>query len=434
MDKPSTSTESKEKTVRFEEGKEEDEETDEEQASDEESGEEEEESDDESSSDESVELPPPLAPNRSRRLNAGNRYTKVLAEEEHKAEGDEVYETLYGGFKEVENDDNFEVDSDEGSDEENKDLDDEEKRGETDVDDEKEGEHEEDVAEPKKKKKKPTVQKKPSWLMSQMAEDSVPLNALSTSAQAQRLKECKEVAAANRKSLEEMLKKQREEKEKQRLKPRARYLQGPKESYYSDKEKTYLLRHNLKQWKKPAVSERTCVVSGKEARYRDPVTGCYYFGIDEFKMIRQNEEKYLHLQRSSQNSSSKSSADQVVPSTAYPSSWSKRVLVGQDDEDDVTVEKAVSSTLIYLYSKSHGQEAQPPSEEELRIFRETIDEEKRPVREKQLVPAAIRRSIFIVKPAPRTDAITALSPRGTKRQSVAPICSVSEAKIQKLEK
>lgn len=54
-----------------------------------------------SSSEEEVELPPPLAPNRSRRLNAGNRMAKVLAEDEKKGEGDEVYDTLYGGFKEV---------------------------------------------------------------------------------------------------------------------------------------------------------------------------------------------------------------------------------------------------------------------------------------------------------------------------------------------
>jgi hypothetical protein len=55
-----------------------------------------------SSEEEEVVPPPPLAPNRSRRANAGNLMAKLLAEKEvEKAEGDEIYESLWGGFKDV---------------------------------------------------------------------------------------------------------------------------------------------------------------------------------------------------------------------------------------------------------------------------------------------------------------------------------------------
>lgn len=68
--------------------------------------------DNESSSDEGgedVEATEPLATTRSRRVNAGNRMSKMIQDEE-----DEFYKNLYGGFQEEEDDDDFD-DSDENS-------------------------------------------------------------------------------------------------------------------------------------------------------------------------------------------------------------------------------------------------------------------------------------------------------------------------------
>lgn len=54
------------------------------------------------SSDEEIVAPPPLAPNRSRRANAGNLMAKLMSGEElERRDDDEVYEKLYGGFLDV---------------------------------------------------------------------------------------------------------------------------------------------------------------------------------------------------------------------------------------------------------------------------------------------------------------------------------------------
>ncbi|CAD5232836.1 unnamed protein product [Bursaphelenchus xylophilus] len=448
MDKPSTSAaadDERRKSVRFQAKKEESE-AESSSENEEGSGEEsDEDSEEESSSDESVELPPPLAPNRSRRLNAGNRYSKVLAEEGHKAEGDEVYETLYGGFKEVENDDNFEADSDDESDEENKDLDEEEERGEEAETEEHQGDNDEDLMEPKKKKKKVAIQKKPSWLMAQMSEDSVPLNALSTADQARRLKECKAIAEENRRSLEEMLKKQREEKEKQKIKPRARYLQGPKESYYSDSSKTYLLKPSIKQWKEAQVYERKCVVTGKPAKYRDPQTGHYYYGLNEFKEIRNNPQKYPILKKTPTAGSQVIDNPPATKQLSYPSSWNPPELV-KEGEDQISIESAAANTLIWMHSKSNDQSASPPSTKELEMVRALFDdrpkrlelaiEEKKP--SPMIIPQpspSVRRPVYILKPrgldGNDISAPQRISPRAMKRPIfISP--SGPEAKIQKL--
>lgn len=44
-----------------------------------------------------------LATTRDRRCNAGNRISKLLDEEED----DDFYKTTYGGFSEIENDDDY---------------------------------------------------------------------------------------------------------------------------------------------------------------------------------------------------------------------------------------------------------------------------------------------------------------------------------------
>jgi vacuolar protein sorting-associated protein 72 len=43
-----------------------------------------------------------LAATRDKRINAGNRMSKLLDEEE-----DDFYKTTYGGFTEIENDDDY---------------------------------------------------------------------------------------------------------------------------------------------------------------------------------------------------------------------------------------------------------------------------------------------------------------------------------------
>jgi hypothetical protein len=45
-----------------------------------------------------------MAANRQRRLNAGNRYARILNEEE---EDDDFYKTQYGGFNEEKADDDY---------------------------------------------------------------------------------------------------------------------------------------------------------------------------------------------------------------------------------------------------------------------------------------------------------------------------------------
>lgn len=56
----------------------------------------------ESTSSEEFEPPPLMVLNRSKRANAGNLMSKLLTEKEiEKKEGDEVYESLWGGFLDV---------------------------------------------------------------------------------------------------------------------------------------------------------------------------------------------------------------------------------------------------------------------------------------------------------------------------------------------
>ncbi|KAI6212511.1 Intraflagellar transport protein 52-like protein [Aphelenchoides besseyi] len=260
-------------------------------AGDESNGEKEE----ESSSEEEVELPEPLAPNRSRRSNAGNRMAQMLTEKE-KQEGDEVYETLYGGFDEVENDVNFELndrDMKDGHDEEDKnsELDEQSAEGEdfeTDDEDDENGaaDGNDDGSSRRRKKKK---RGKSSWLLSKLSSTNVPENALSESEQRRRLKECKSIAKENRESLAAMKARQLVEQKKNTMKARPRYIEGPKESWHSTSERTYLLIPELKKWKRPSIPKKlVCAVSGKEARYVDPLTKLPYKGIEEFKQLRAN--------------------------------------------------------------------------------------------------------------------------------------------------
>ncbi|KAI6243516.1 Vacuolar protein sorting-associated protein 72-like protein [Aphelenchoides fujianensis] len=160
----------------------------------------------ESSSDEEPELPPPLAPNRSRRANAGNRMAQLLTEKEREVqEGDEVYETLYGGFNDK-----------------------------------------------------------------------------------RRLRECAAIAKANRESLAALRERQLAEQQKAAVKARPRYVDGPKESWYSSADRTIAVVPELKTWTAPPAprSSLICAISGEPAHYVDPLTKLPYRGIAEFRILR----------------------------------------------------------------------------------------------------------------------------------------------------
>ncbi|KAI6243293.1 Vacuolar protein sorting-associated protein 72-like protein [Aphelenchoides fujianensis] len=246
----------------------------------------------ESSSDEEPELPPPLAPNRSRRANAGNRMAQLLTEKEREVqEGDEVYETLYGGFNDVENDVNFELTERDlkaqDEEDENSELDEQSAEGEDFESDEDEaagsGEPGADGDGQRKRKKK-----KPQLLFSKISSTNVAENRLSDAEQKRRLRECAAIAKANRESLAALRERQLAEQQKAAVKARPRYVDGPKESWYSSADRTLAVVPELKTWTAPPAprSSLICAISGQPARYVDPLTKLPYRGVAEFRILR----------------------------------------------------------------------------------------------------------------------------------------------------
>lgn len=129
-----------------------------------------------------------------------------------------------------------------------------------------------------------------------MAANIIPENALSDAEQTRRLRLSTQVAEKNKTSLHELKTRQIEEGKRHTVRKRPQYVEGePKEAWHSrlteengDVAVTHLIVEKLRSWspRSPPPSKLRCAISGKPARYVDPLTRQPYRGIAEFKELR----------------------------------------------------------------------------------------------------------------------------------------------------
>ncbi|KAI1714079.1 YL1 nuclear protein [Ditylenchus destructor] len=247
------------------------------------------------SSDESIELPEPMVPNRPKRSTAGNKMKELL--NSHSA-ADEFYENAYGGFKEDEVDENFtppdETDEEE-ADEVDSDFDREENQEE-----EQQASDENDEEKQMRNRNKMLLKKNKKWVVARFDKVIVKENSVDAKTQEERLKEAKITAVENVESLKRF-ETMEVERRKRQAKPVARKkLEGPIIKTISKlsedgKEAIQLVCvPDLKTFEKPQKKEfRTCAVTGRPAKYIDPITELPYADLEAFKKLRECYKGYL---------------------------------------------------------------------------------------------------------------------------------------------
>ncbi|CAJ0593986.1 unnamed protein product [Cylicocyclus nassatus] len=247
-----------------------------------------------STSEEEVEVEL-MVKSRARRPNAGN---KMMALIESSNQEDEFYKSAYGGgFNEDDADDVYEspvqsdvdeVDSDfdkpEEEDEPISDDDNEEKRGRRKT---------RGYKEPQRGRAE-LLAKNKAWAVARMAGKVVAANTVDAKTQAARLKEAEKTEKANLESLRRYEQFELERKKKREHATARRRVPPPYISVKHTPNETTLVVPDIKVFKKPEVKPAfVCAVTGRPARYRDPVTGLPYSTPFTFKIIRDKYHKYL---------------------------------------------------------------------------------------------------------------------------------------------
>lgn len=128
-------------------------------------------------------------------------------------------------------------------------------------------------------------------------------NVCDAKTQQSRLKEAKQTEILNTESLKKYHEIELERKKRQ-IKPLQK--QGLNEpivkSIENSTSKIWILPF-LEEWKKPEKREfRVCAVTGKSARYVDPLTELPYADANAFKMIRNSYREFLKSEQSIINS------------------------------------------------------------------------------------------------------------------------------------
>ncbi|KAL3098379.1 hypothetical protein niasHT_022743 [Heterodera trifolii] len=269
---------------------------------------EEEEEDDE----EETPLPEALAVTRSRRANAGRRMAELMAQQTN--EKDDFYGTLYGGFEELEHDEDFESpphssDEEAAEDEVDSDFDKEEEEDEPTP-------AEEDPEQIERRRKrlnqKRLLEHNKNWAIARINRKAVPENACDPKTQRERLEEAKHTAELNIASLKrfedmELERRKRHQKPTKRLAldgPRARELWTRDGKHFI----TFVPEPPPAEQCFPKLKPRefrVCAISGQRARYIDPVTRLPYADMDAFRVLRDKYRQFLetdheHLQQRQQ--------------------------------------------------------------------------------------------------------------------------------------
>ncbi|CAI4223134.1 unnamed protein product [Auanema sp. JU1783] len=240
---------------------------------------------------------------RAKRANAGNKMSKLI---ESSHQEDDFYKSAYGGFNEEDNDAPFHSPAHSDGDEVDSDFD------KPEVEDEPISDQETDDKRPKRKSafKEPKridnelLEKNKKWVIARMGGPTVPANTVDPKTQQERLKEAQETEKANVESLKKYEQFELERKKKREKTQSMRSVPHPCISYKSSAESTTMTVPDLKVFKReqPKV-QHICAVTGRPAKYLDPITGMPYSSSYAFKVIR---DKYTrHLQTLKNNPEAK---------------------------------------------------------------------------------------------------------------------------------
>ncbi|CAD6184585.1 unnamed protein product [Caenorhabditis auriculariae] len=255
--------------------------------------------DDGSDSSESSEdeAPVPLmVTQRNKRSTAGNKMASLLSTADHE---DEFYKTAYGGFEEN-NEIDKEYESPPSSDEDEVDSDFDKPEDEEEPSAAGDGEEER----PRKKRKifkepkrgltaDDVLAKNKKWAMARLAGNMVAPNTVDEKTQEKMLKEAEQTEKINVESLRryeefELEKKKRREKGGTRILPHPRIIEK------ITQEGTTLTIPEIKVFRREKPREKLlCAVTGRPARYKDPVTQLPYSTPYAFKVIRDKYHKFL---------------------------------------------------------------------------------------------------------------------------------------------
>uniref|UniRef100_A0A915N968 Vacuolar protein sorting-associated protein 72 homolog n=1 Tax=Meloidogyne javanica TaxID=6303 RepID=A0A915N968_MELJA len=209
-----------------------------------------------------------MVPTRSRRENAGRNMQQLIQQQLNKeGDNDEFYSAIYGGFKEVDQDDDFESPPHSSDDE--------------------------------RLRQKQMLERDKNWAIARINKMSVPENSCDPKTQRQRLEEAKKTAVQNIESLKRFEQFELERKKRQQKAIPRQILHGPriKEMFTADGKHLVLvpeLLPNEKLFPKPKKREfRVCSVKGKSARYMDPITRLPYADVKAFQTIRDAYRKFI---------------------------------------------------------------------------------------------------------------------------------------------
>uniref|UniRef100_A0A8R1DKB7 Vacuolar protein sorting-associated protein 72 homolog n=1 Tax=Caenorhabditis japonica TaxID=281687 RepID=A0A8R1DKB7_CAEJA len=255
----------------------------------------------ETSSDEEDAVPVVLnVTERAKRATAGNKMAALLASADQE---DEFYKTAYGGFEE-----NNEIDKEYKSpvhsddDEVDSDFDKEEEEDEP-------VSGEDDEGKPRRKRKKfnepkrgitadDILAKNKKWAMARLAGNIVAPNTVDEKTQTQMLKEAEKTEKLNIESLKcyeafELERKKKREKNTVRIFP-----PGPRVQIKMTASGTIMTMSEVKKFECERPRERNvCAVTGRPARYLDPLTRLPYSSAYTFKVIRDKYNKHLRTIR-----------------------------------------------------------------------------------------------------------------------------------------
>ncbi|KAH7723719.1 Protein C17E4.6 [Aphelenchoides avenae] len=276
------------KTMEQEEMEVNDEELDLGQESDEESGEE----GSSSCSEEDFEPPPPLATTRSRRANAGNKMHELMSTTKPADDAEEYFTSSNGkyDFKEPELDDEYaSPTSSDDDDEVDSDFD-------RDEDEQEPGEEEDEETKLRRearRQRKAHMKKHKQWAVARLGGKVVPPNACDPKTQAERLKEAEVTEKLNTESLKRFEELELERKKRQTKQFRKRAVVGPVVSFVSKPGVSVAVYPELKEFPQKKQIYPACAVTGKPAKYIDPLTELPYSDAEAFKVIRRAYKEFL---------------------------------------------------------------------------------------------------------------------------------------------
>lgn len=212
---------------------------------------------------------------------------------------DDFYKSAYGGgFNEDDEDDVFESPVHSDVDEVDSDFDRPEEDDEPISDDEnewKEGRRKaKGYKEPSRRSRTEVHTKNNAYMVTGMLGRMVAPNSVDAETQAARLKEAEETEKANVESLRKYEQFELERKKKRDQAKARRRVPPPFISVKDTINETTVVVPDIKVFKRPDVRPRhVCAITGRPARYRDPITGLPYSTPFAFKIIRDKYEKFL---------------------------------------------------------------------------------------------------------------------------------------------